>query len=55
MLDPLGQEPCGGFVGEQIEAEQQQAMMAQATQAAAPGFMDAAMKAASQNPNQGTE
>lgn len=40
---------------EQIEAEQQQAMMAQATQAAAPGFMDAAMKAASQNPNQGTE
>lgn len=40
---------------EQIEAEQQQAMMAQATQAAAPGFMDAAMKAASQDPNQGTE
>lgn len=40
---------------DQIEAEQQQAMMAQATQAAAPGFMDAAMKAVSQNPNQGTE
>lgn len=40
---------------EQIEAEQQQAMMAQATQAAAPGFMDAAMKAASENPQQGTE
>lgn len=40
---------------EQKAEEQQQAMMAQATQAAAPGFMDAAMKAASDNPDQGTE
>lgn len=39
---------------EQKAEEQQQAMMAQATQAAAPGFMDAAMKAASENPEQGT-
>lgn len=36
---------------EQKAQEQQQAMMAQATQAAAPGFMDAAMKAASDQPS----
>ncbi|QBX36915.1 hypothetical protein E4M02_04255 [Brevundimonas sp. S30B] len=39
---------------EQMAQEQQQAAMAQAAQSAAPGFVDAAMKAASDNPNQGT-
>lgn len=40
---------------EQMAQEQQQAAMAQTAQAAAPGFVDAAMKAATDDPQQGTE
>ena len=39
---------------EQMAEEQQQAAMAQAAQSAAPAFADAAISAASQDPNQGT-
>lgn len=39
---------------EQVAQEQQQAAMSQAAQAAAPRFVDAAMNAASEDPNQGT-